>query len=214
MWQQYSGWKADIGKRYEGEISSTKARLAASGADPSVIARSVGGLETKRAEELSALDQGATFQELQKGFSIAKGETPSPYSDKMKGQVWDMGLPGSSRILGMFGYGNMPTEGELAPFKAAQAKGEIGEGVYFEDWSKTQGAGATKTMEEYYSKFYGQASAGSAQKTPEQLAMERAKNAGRGATDVSTVGGMPTGAGALTTASPWAVQYNEQSPWV
>lgn len=156
------------------------------------------------------MQQGATFAELQKGFQIAGGQVKNPYSGTMPGQVWQ------PSFLTMFGY-DLPSEAQIQPFKEAKARGEVGEDVMFGDWSKQQFAKDAPNMEAYYSKYFGQASTGSpgSVKSPEELAMERAKQAGRGASvSGTTVGGVPTGAGSLVTASPWAVQYNEQSPWL
>jgi len=209
LWQQYTGWKGDIGKRYESEIASTRARLTASGADPTVIQKAVSGIEEKRAGELSKIEEGATAKTLREGFAIAQGRQENPYATEMKGQVWQ------PSILTMFGY-NLPSEAQLQPFREAIKRGEVSGDMMFEDWQKTQGVGRMKNMEEYYSQFYGPMATGTpgAQKTAEEEAAERAKRAASGATVGKVVGEAPTGAGGLAGASPWLPEYREQSPWM
>lgn len=219
LWQQYTGWRGDIGKRYESEIASTRARLSAAGHDPSLIQKNVSELEAKRTKELGQLEQGATAKSLREGFEVASGRAENPYAGSMKGQSWK---PSEAFNFSMFFGGGDVSQMMDAPPKELmdQYVNEVRAGRAKEGdiagWAKTQGAGALKNMEEYYSQYYGAASSGTpgTQKTPEQEAAERAKRGASGGTVGPTVGAAPTGAGAQSAASPWVLQTKEQSPWI
>jgi len=90
--KEYSSWTARSQQTYDKSSASTRAKLAAAGADPTMIEAALADLKGTYEGDIKKYQTSQTYKLLKEGYDIARGAKANIYSGKAKGVLF---APGS-----------------------------------------------------------------------------------------------------------------------
>lgn len=131
LWKEYSSWTARSKQTFDKSSANTRAKLAAAGADRTVIEAALADLKGTYDSDIKKYQTSQTYKLLQEGYDIARGAKRNIYSGKAKGVLYGDALPAGS--------GNKALD-QLQDLLPSMQKGNKGQAV--------------NTLEDFYGRGY------------------------------------------------------------